>query len=144
MNNCLRTPVLILVLGLFGLATVRADEPKLVSLAEARKSVDQEVRIRMQVKGAKDRLEKRGEIYLDAQEDFRDPENFAVVIDRDGAASLRAAGIEKIDEHFRDAWIEATGKVTVVQDVPRINIREAKQIRKLPADYSPDKGEKKP
>ena len=32
----------------------------------------------------KDRLEKRGEIYLDAEEDFKDEKNFAVVITKAG------------------------------------------------------------
>jgi hypothetical protein len=38
----------------------------------------------MEVTAAKDRLEKRGEIYLDAEDDFRDEKNFAVVITRQG------------------------------------------------------------
>ena len=44
--------------------------------------IGEEIAVEMTVMAAKDRLEKRGEIYLDAKEDFRDPKNFAVVISR--------------------------------------------------------------
>ena len=55
----------------------------------------------MEVKTAKDRLEKRGEIYLDAEEDFKDEKNFAVVITKKGAASLKEAGIADPADHFK-------------------------------------------
>jgi hypothetical protein len=95
---------------------------------EARKKLDQAITVEMQVQTAKDRLEKRGEIYLDAAEDFRDPKNFAVVITRAGAASLRAAGIDDPAEYYRGKTIRATGRVKEVDTVPRIEIDDAKQI----------------
>ncbi len=82
----------------------------------------------MVVKAAKDRLENRGEIYLDAEENFKDEKNFAVVITKTGAASLKAAGIADPAEHFRGKTIRATGVVKVVDDIPRVEIDEAKQI----------------
>ena len=56
--------------------------------AEARTKVGQAVTVEMTVRATKDRLEKRGEIYLDSEPDFRSAKNFAVVITRAGAASL--------------------------------------------------------
>ena len=44
------------------------------------------------MRAAKDRLEKRGEIYLDSETDFKSPKNFAVVLTRKGAASLEEGG----------------------------------------------------
>ena len=82
----------------------------------------------MTVRSAKDRLEKRGEIYLDAETDFKDPKNFAVVITRAGAARLKEAGIASPAEHFKDKTIRATGTVKEVDNVPRLEIDEAKQI----------------
>jgi hypothetical protein len=82
----------------------------------------------MTVKAAKDRLEKRGEIYLDSEEDFKDEKNFAVVITKQGAASLKEAGIADPAAHYRDKKIRATGTVKKVQDVPRIEIDDAKLI----------------
>jgi hypothetical protein len=98
---------------------------------EARKQVGKAITVEMVVRAAKDRLEKRGEIYLDAEEDFRSPRNFAVVITRKGAAGLKQAGIPAPAEHFRGRRIRATGTVKEVQSVPRIEVDDPKQIRRL-------------
>jgi hypothetical protein len=108
-------------------AFAREDKP--LSPVEARKKVGEKVTVEMTVRAAKDRLEKRGEIYLDAETDFRDKKNFAVVITRAGAAALKKAGIDDPAKHFKDRKIRATGKVKEVEGVPRIEIEDAKQIR---------------
>ena len=122
---------------LFGLSALaflivgaaHADEEKPLSPTEARKQVGKEITVQMEVKAAKDRLEKRGEIYLDAQEDFRDPKNSAVVITKLGAAKLKEAGIDDPAEHFRGKVIRAKGTVKEVQDVPRTKIDDPSQIK---------------
>src|SRR6516162_1357968 len=96
---------------------------------DARKKVGTKITVLMTVRAAKDRLEKRGEIYLDSEPDFRDEKNFAVVITKAGAASLKAAGIIEPAEHFKDKKILATGTVKEVDKIPRIEIDDAKQIR---------------
>jgi hypothetical protein len=96
---------------------------------EARKKVGEKVTVEMTVRASKDRLEKRGEIYLDSETDFRDERNFAVVITKAGAASLKKAGIEDPAERFKDRKIRATGLVKEVDNIPRIEIANAKQIR---------------
>ena len=83
----------------------------------------------MTVNAAKDRLEKRGEIYLDSEENFKDEKNFAVVITRNGASDLKKAGIDSPADHFNSKLIQATGEVKVVEGVPRIEVNEAKQIK---------------
>jgi len=103
-----------------------ADKP--LTPVEARRKIGQTITVEMTVRAAKDRLEKRGEIYLDAEPDFRDPKNFAVVITNAGAASLGAAGIDNPAVHFKDKKIRATGKVKEVDGVPRIEVDDAKQI----------------
>ena len=50
------------------------------SPTEARKKVGEKITVEMKVQAAKDRLEARGGIYLDAESEFRDDKNFAVVI----------------------------------------------------------------
>ena len=106
-----------------------ADEKsKPLTQIEARKAVGKEITVKIEVKAAKDRLEKRGEIYLDAEENFKDEKNFAVVITRKGAESLKEAGIADPAEHFKGKTIRATGTVKEVDGVPRIEIDEAKQI----------------
>jgi hypothetical protein len=96
---------------------------------DARKKVGEQVTVVMTVRAAKDRLEVRGEIYLDSEPDFRDEKNFTVVITKIGAASLRDAGIDDPAERFRDKRIRATGTVKEVDQVPRIEIDDAKQIK---------------
>jgi DNA/RNA endonuclease YhcR with UshA esterase domain len=104
-----------------------ADE-KPLGPVEARKQVGKEITVKMEVKTAKDRLEKRGEIYLDADEDFKSDKNFAVVITKKGAASLKEAGIADPAEHFRGKTVKAKGEVKEVDGVPRIEIDDARQI----------------
>jgi hypothetical protein len=96
---------------------------------EARKKVGEKITVEMTVRAAKDRLEKRGEIYLDAEENFKDEKNFAVVITKAGAAKLKEAGIDDPAAHFKDKKIRASGVVKEVDIIPRIEIDEAKQIR---------------
>ncbi len=105
-----------------------AAEDKPLTPVESRKSVGKTITVEMIVQGAKDRLQKRGEIYLDSETDFKSEKNFAVVITRAGAKSLHDGGIEKPAEHFKQKKIRATGMVKEVDNVPRIEIDDAKQI----------------
>jgi hypothetical protein len=114
--------------GILGcVLAVWGDTP--VSPVEARKKVGKTVTVEMIVQTAKDRLEKRGEIYLDAELDFRDDKNFAVVITKVGAAQLKKAGIDDPATHFKGKKIRATGTVQEVDKVPRIEIDAAKNLR---------------
>ena len=109
------------------LAAAGGDKP--LTPVAARKKVGEKVTVEMTVRAAKDRLGKRGEIYLDAEEDFKDEKNFAVVITKAGAASLKEAGIDDPAGHFKDKTIRATGTVKEVDKAPRAEIDDAKQIR---------------
>jgi hypothetical protein len=120
-------PRLCLFAALTSLGVTGADKP--LSPVEARKKVGASVTVEMTVRAAKDRLEKRGEIYLDSEEDFKDEKNFAVVITKAGAAKLKEAGIDDPAEHFRGKTIRATGTVKEVEKVPRIEVDDAKQIQ---------------
>src|SRR5260370_20310163 len=102
------------IIALVGLCVcvcaARAEE-KPLGRVEARKQVRKKVTIEMTVRAAKDRLDKRGEIYLDAEEDFRNEKNFALVITRAGAASLAKAGVVNPAKHFKGKKAQATGTV---------------------------------
>lgn len=104
-------------------------EEKPLSPVEARKKVGERITVEMTVQSAKDRLEKRGEVYLDSEQDFRDAKNFAVVINRAGAESLKKAGIASPAEHFKNKKIWASGTVKEVDKVPRIEVDDAKQMK---------------
>src|SRR6516164_3759069 len=109
--------------------SISAREDKPLSPVEARKKVGEKITVEMTARAAKDRLEKRGEIYLDSEPDFRDKKNFAVVITRAGAAKLKEAGIDDPAGYFKDKIIRATGDVKLGQNIPRIEVDDAKQIR---------------
>jgi hypothetical protein len=69
------------VVGLLSFSAFAAeDKEKPLTPIEARKQVGKEISVEMEVKSAKNALEKRGEIYLDSEENFRDEKKFAVVI----------------------------------------------------------------
>ena len=104
-----------------------AEKP--LTAADARQHVGEKVWVKATIKTTKDRLEKRGEIYLDTELDFRDPANLAIVVNRDGARSLREKGIADAAEHFRDKTVLVQGTVALQDDVPRIVIDQADQIR---------------
>lgn len=119
----------VLVSLVLPVSPLRADDDRPLPPSEARGKIGQRITVEMKVQTAKDRLEKRGEIYLDAELDFRDEKNFAVVITRQGAESLRQAGIDKPAEHFKDKVIRAVGTVKEVDGVPRIEVDDAANIR---------------
>jgi DNA/RNA endonuclease YhcR with UshA esterase domain len=124
----MRIAIAFFVMTLAPVACIAADETKPITPVEARKQTGKDITVRMEVKTAKDRLEKRGEIYLDCEDNFKDEKNFAVVISKAGAASLKEAGITDPADHFRGKTILATGTVKEVDGVPRIEIDTAKQI----------------
>jgi hypothetical protein len=114
---------------LVGLAILTLSaEDKPLTPPEARKKVGESIVVEMKVQAAKNRLEKRGEIYLDSEPDFRDEKNFAAVINRDGATLFAAEGVADPAEHFLGKTIRVKGVVSVVDDVPRIEVSEPKQV----------------
>jgi len=113
-----------------GLAGDKKDpDKKPLTPIEARKQIGKKITVEMTVKASKNALSKRGEIYLDSEENFRDENNFAVVITKKGAASLEADGIYDPAGHFLNKAIRANGTVKEVDNIPRIEIDDAKQIR---------------
>jgi len=115
-------------LAVLRLAAAADASPKPLTPVEARKKVGHQIEVAMEVRAAKDRLEKRGEIYLDAELDFRSEKNFAAVINRTGAALFQQAGVKDFEEHFRGKTIRVKGVVTVVDDVPRIEVSDPEQV----------------
>jgi DNA/RNA endonuclease YhcR with UshA esterase domain len=119
-----------LAIALCAALTLAADQRPLGPV-DARKQVGKKITVEMTVRTAKDRLQKRGEIYLDSEANFKDEKNFAVVITRKGAAALKKAGITDPVTHFKGRKVRATGTVKEVDGVPRIEIDEAEQITRL-------------
>jgi len=115
----------------FFATTMAKGGDKVLTPNQARDQVGEKITVKMKVLGAKDRLEKKGEIYLDSEEDFKSPDNFAVIITRKGAASLKKSGIGNPAQHFQNKVIQVSGSVKEVDGVPRIEVDDTQQIRLL-------------
>src|SRR5262245_36645681 len=109
-------------------AGLRGDEGKPLSPKDAVKRINEKIVVEMLVKASKNRLEKRGEIYLDSEEDFHDPNNLGVVITKTGAAAFNKAGVKEPASHFKGKTIRVTGKVIIVEKRPRIEVDDTQQI----------------
>jgi hypothetical protein len=125
MRKVIIPALMVLLIG----AMVRADEARPLTPAEAIKKVDEKVTVQMKVRAAKDRQEKRGETYLDSEEDFKDEKNLGVVITKAGAKALKKAGIADLADHFMNKTIRVTGTVILKEERPRIEVDDAKQIK---------------
>ena len=97
--------------------------------ADAGKHVSEKVTVEMLVKATKDRLLKRQEIYLDSEENFRDPKNLGVIITKAGAENLQKAGVKDPAAHYKGKTIQVTGTVIRKENRLRIEVDDAKQIR---------------
>ena len=106
-----------------------AEDAKPLTPVEAIKKVNEKVVVEMQVKATKNRLEKRGEIYLDSEEDFRDKKNLGIVVTKTGAAKFKEAGVDDPAVHFKDKTIRVTGTVIIKENRPRIEVEDSKQIQ---------------
>jgi len=124
-----RTAFLSLAILLFGWSYGRTDDAKPLGPVEARKEVGKTITVEMTIKSAKDRLEKHNEIYLDAEENFKDPKNFAIVITKKGATKFKEAGIDSPANNFRGKTVRAKGVVKEVQKVPRIEIDDPAKLQ---------------
>lgn len=105
------------------------DKSKPLTPTQAIKNVNEKVWVEMYVKTTKNRLEKRGEIYLDSEEDFHDPKNLGVVITKVGAAKFKEAGVDDPAVRFKDKTIRVKGTLTIKEMRPRIEVEEPKQIQ---------------
>src|SRR5689334_7356010 len=123
----MRTPsaMALLVSALVALPAT-AEDAKPLTPVEALKKVNEKVLVQMRVRATKNRLEKRGEIYLDSEEDFRDEKNLGVVITKTGAAKFKESGVDNPAIHFRDKIIRVKGTVIIKESRPRIEINDPK------------------
>jgi hypothetical protein len=120
----------VLAVFLSGLVVIRgvADDAKPLTPVQAIKKVNEEVTVQMLVKATKNRLEKRGEIYLDSEKDFRDEKNLGIVVTKTGAVKFKAKGVDDPAVHFKDKTIRVKGTVIIKEKRPRIEVDDPKQI----------------
>lgn len=104
-------------------------EPKIISAEEAIKQIGQpKVIVEMVVKKSKNRLEKRGIIYLDSEEEFQDQKNLGVAISAEAAALFKEKGIADPAEYFLGKTIRVRGCVMRFEDRPYLPVHHPDQI----------------
>jgi hypothetical protein len=86
------------------------------------------VLIEMKVRSAKDRLERRGIVYLDSEEDFTDPKNLGIAISAEAAEKFKANGIADLAEHFNGKTIQARGCIMRFEERPYLPVHTPEQI----------------
>jgi hypothetical protein len=122
------TALTVTLVGLMALDAL-AQDTKPLTPVEAIKKVNEEVTVQMLVMAAKNRLGKRGEIYLDSEENFKDEKNLGIVITKTGAAKFKEAGVDDPAIHFQDKTIRVKGIVILKDERPRIEVDDPKQIQ---------------
>ena len=126
----MRTALLLTAFAVWAVGLRAADEDtNPITPAEAVKSVGKpKVVVEMVVKKAKDRLEKRGIIYLDSEDDFKDPNNLGIAISAEAAAKFKAKGIADPAAHFLGKTIRVRGCVMKFEERPYLPVHDPDQI----------------
>jgi hypothetical protein len=111
------------------MAFLQTDEVRPIPAAEAVNSVGKPtVWVEMVVKQAKDRLAKRGIIYLDSEDDFADAKNLGVAISAEAAAKFVKKGIADPAAHFTGKTIRVRGCVMRFEERPYLPVHDPGQI----------------
>jgi hypothetical protein len=117
-----------LVFVVWAALAARAAGDRPLPAAEAVKHPGETVWVEMQVRKAKDRLDRRGLIYLDSEDDFTSPTNLGVTITRVGAAKFRAKGVADPAAHFLGKTVRVRGEVLVFETRPYLPVTDPGQI----------------
>lgn len=124
----MRTGIAFSLIAAIGSSLFAADA-RPIRPADAIKQIGtSEVTVEMTVRRVKDRLDKRGVIYLDSEEDFKDEKNLGVAISVVAAAKLRKQGIAVFATHFQGKTIRVRGCVMRFEERPYLPVLDPTQI----------------
>jgi hypothetical protein len=87
-----------------------------------------QVVVEMTVRSAKNRLEKRGIVYLDSEADFTSPANLGVAISAEAAAKYKENGVADAAAHFLGKAIRVRGCVMRFEERPYLPVHDPEQI----------------
>ena len=88
--------------------------------------MDETCTVEMTVRLSKDVPDKV--CYLDSEDDYKDPRNFAVLIAAKDRASFQKAGVDKPAEFYKGKVLRVTGKVIFESKQVRMHVEDPKQI----------------
>jgi hypothetical protein len=118
-----------IALGAGLLLFLDGEDAEPLSPAEAIEQIGKpQIVVEMTVKSAKDRLEKRGIIYLDSEEDFADPKNLGVAISAEAAAKFKKSGVDDPAGHFKGKMIRVRGCIMRFEERPYLPVHDPRQI----------------
>lgn len=94
---------------------------------EALNHIGESVTVEMLVQRTK-RCSGSGQVFLDSEQNYRDPSNLGIVVSEVGRANFREAGIDDPTEYFKDKTIRVHGVVIRKEKGPCIEVNDAGQI----------------
>jgi DNA/RNA endonuclease YhcR with UshA esterase domain len=98
-----------------------------LSPLEAVNRVNEQVTVEMLVKAAKN-CAYCSQIFLDSEEDHRDPNNLAVTVTETGKPRFKDIGINDPAGHFKGKHIQVSGVVTLKENRLQIAVDDPGQI----------------
>jgi hypothetical protein len=111
------------------LAALLLDDLRPIPPSDAAKQIGEpQALVEMTVKSAKDRLRRRGIIYLDSEEDFTDPDNLGVAISAEAAEQFKVNGIRDPAQHFKGKTIRVRGCIMRFEERLYLPVHAAEQI----------------
>src|SRR5262249_49220078 len=117
------------MIGVALLTGLAAEDSKGISPTEAIEQIGKpQIVVEMRVVAAKDRLKKRGIIYLDSEADFANPKNLGVAISAEADAKYREKGIDDPATHFKGNTIRVRGCVMRFEQRPYLPVHSPDQI----------------
>ena len=102
-----------------------------LSPQEAANRVNEQVRVEMPVKAAKN-CPHCSQIFLDSEGDHHDPNNPAVAVTETGKVKFKELWIDDPAGHFKGRVIRVTGVVALKEDRPQIEVDDPRQIEVIP------------
>jgi DNA/RNA endonuclease YhcR with UshA esterase domain len=105
----------------------RADDTptKPITVAEAAKKVNEKVTVEMEVKSTGG----KSNCYLNSEADYKDANNFTILIPKEVISKFEKAKIDDPQKHFKGKTVLVTGMVTLYQKKPQIKIEDPDQIK---------------
>jgi DNA/RNA endonuclease YhcR with UshA esterase domain len=107
------------------------EDAKPLTPEEAGKRVDEKVTVQMDVKSTGSNSAGR---FLNSMTDYRDRNNFAIVIFRSDLGKFKKAEIEDPDVYYKGKTIQITGTVSVYRGQMQIKVDDPAQIKVIDKD----------
>lgn len=105
---------------------VGQEAAKVLTPAEAAKKVDEKVTVEMEVKSTGGNS---SATFLNSATNFRDPENFTIVVFQSSLERFKKAGIEDPASHFKGKTIQVSGVVVKYRERIEIIAENPEQIK---------------